>query len=180
MTKLPELTIEFDRIKLSKLVLIGLVFILAGGVFVSEGLEAISEGQGILKFILLIGLATLTFLFSIPNTIIWLKKLLGRKEGLLISAKGFTDRSGSYDYGLVSWSDVKSISTFNVAGQDSISISVLNKDKYRDMGGVFNKLIFDFNVKYSGTPIHITSKSLKIDNQELANKLSEYFEASKI
>ena len=168
MTKLPVLTIKFDRFKLLKLILIGLVFFLMGGLFLFKGIEAINEKQSLLKVVSLMGLAVLTYIFSIPNTVVWLKKLIGKNEGLILSEKGFIDRSGSYNYGLIPWGDVNSISTYNVAGQDSISVSVLNKDKYREMGGIFNKLIFYFNVKYSGTPIHITSKSLNIDNEELA------------
>ena len=180
MTNLPKLSIEFDRFKLAKLIFIGLVFIIISVLFIFKGIETINKDESTLKVILLIGLAFLTFSFSIPNTFVWIKKLFSKNEGLFLSEEGFIDRSGSYSYGLVPWSDVKSISTYNVAGQDSISISVRDKNKYQEMGGMFNKLIFDFNVKYSGTPIHITSKSLKIDNEELASKLSEYFSASKI
>jgi hypothetical protein len=124
MTNLPELSIEFDRFKLSKLILIGLALFIIGVLFISKGIDAINKDESIFKLILLMGLSALTFAFSIPNTVVWIKKLFGKNEGLFLSEEGFVDRSGSYNYGLVLWSDVRSISTYNVAGQYSISISV--------------------------------------------------------
>lgn len=105
------------------------------------------------------------------------KKLSDKKVGLIIDSNGITDNSNATSVGLIEWNDITSITTKQVMSTKFLSININNPEKYinKAKSGIKAKLMRS-NMKMYGTPISITSNTLKYNFEELERLIQTEFE----
>ena len=114
------------------------------------------------------GVGILGILFFSATGILGFKKLFDKKVGLIIDSNGITDNSNASSVGLIEWNDITDIITKQVMSTKFLLINVANPEKYieKAKSGMKTKLMRS-NMKIYGTPLSITSNTLKYDFGEL-------------
>lgn len=130
--------------------------------------------------IIIKGVGILCILFFGTIGILNIKKIFDKRAGLIIDSSGITDNSNASSVGFIEWNDISDIITKQVMLTKFLLIKVTNPEKYiaRAKSGMKAKLMRS-NMKMYGTPISITSNSLKFDFVELEKLLQIEFERNK-
>jgi len=100
-------------------------------------------------------------------------KAFDQKPGLVINEKGITDNSNFTSVGLIEWSQIKGIRMAQVMSNRFVLIDVVNPEKYLQESSKFKASLMKSNLKIYGTPITITSNSLRCNFNELEKLLQE-------
>ena len=126
------------------------------------------------------GIGIISFLFFGATGIFSFKKLFDKKVGLIIDSNGITDNTNASSIGLIEWNDITDIITKQVMSTKFLLINVANPEKYigKAKTGMKAKLMRS-NMKMSGTPISITSTTLKYDFGKLEQLIQTEFERNK-
>jgi len=119
-------------------------------------------------------------LFFGATGIYGIRKLLDKKVGLIIDEYGITDNSNASSIGLIEWNDISEIITEQVMSTKFLLIKVENPEKYigKAKSGMKARLM-KTNMKMYGTPLSITSNTLKYDFNELEKLIQTEFENRK-
>lgn len=122
--------------------------------------------------ILIKGIAVAGILFFGTTGIFGLMKLSGPKVGLTIDPTGITDYSNATSIGLIEWKDILDIKTKQFMTSKFLLITVNNPEKYigKAKNGVIARLM-SMNMNMYGTPLSISSNTLKYDFEELERLL---------
>lgn len=124
--------------------------------------------------ILISGLASILF-FGIVAIVI-LRKFFDKKPGLTISDEGIIDNSSGNSEGIIPWSDITDIEVGQVMSQKFLMIIVKNPQEYINKAkNSLKKNGMKMNYKSYGSPIAISSNTLKMNFQELQDLLNEKF-----
>ena len=104
-----------------------------------------------------------------------IKKLLDRKAGLIIDENGITDNSNASSIGLIKWEDISGIKTKQILSAKFLLIEVKNPKEYieRTNNRMKTKLM-QANMDSYGTPLSITSNTLKYDFEQLEKLIKKY------
>lgn len=168
---------DIIEIPLSKgkmtLTFIGAIVLIAIGFWLVSNPPTISNPIfGNSTLILIIGITSI-FLFGLAAVIIF-RKFSNKKPGLIISNAGIVDNSSGVSAGIIPWSDIQDIKTAQVMSQRFLMIIVKNPQDYLDkVQNVLKKNAMKLNYKSYGSPIAISSNSLKIGFDELEQLLIE-------
>ena len=108
------------------------------------------------------------------------RKLPDNRPGLIIDEMGLTDNSSGLSAGLILWGDIKKISVIEIHRQKLLMLHVKNPQDYIDKqtSGIKRKMM-QMNFNMYGTPLSITSNSLKITFDGLHNILKERLSQSR-
>jgi len=141
------------------------------------------ENKGIRIFrnpIVLKGAGISAVLFFGATGIYGVKKLFEKKVGLIIDSNGITDNSNASSVGLIEWNDISEIKTQQVMSTKFLLINVVNPEKYieKAKSGMKAKLLRS-NMKMYGTPLSITSNTLKCDFGELEKLIETEYDRNK-
>ena len=119
-------------------------------------------------------------LFFTATGIFGIKKLFDKKPGLIIDQNGITNNSNTTGIGLIKWQDILEIKTSQVMTTKFLLIKVKNPEKYiaKVKSGLKAKLM-KYNLKYSGTPLSISSNTLKYDFKKLQDLIQTEFDKHK-
>ena len=176
---------EQDRIEIKLSKRKGVLALLGSVVFVLLGIWLISEADDLTgwrtrnpTFIRGIGIAGVLF-FGLCAVYIG-RKLPDNKPGLIIDKMGLVDNSSGISAGQILWSDINEISVIEIHRQKLIILHVKNPQDYIDKqtSGLKRKMM-QMNFNMYGTPLSITSNSLKITFDELHNILKEHLNTSR-
>ena len=108
------------------------------------------------------------------------RKLPDNKPGIIIDNTGLTDNSSGVSAGQILWSDIENISVIEIHRQKLIMLKVKNPQDYIDkQTSGFKRKMMQMNFNMYGTPLSITSNSLKIKFDELLNILNDNLNASR-
>ena len=109
-----------------------------------------------------------------------IKKLFDKKVGLIIDKNGITDNSSALSIGLIEWKDINGIELTQVNSIKFLRIGVKNPEKYisKAKNGIKAKLM-KINMNMYGSPIYITSNSLKYNFEELETIAQSEFKKNK-
>jgi len=131
--------------------------------------------------IIIKGIGVLAILFFGATGIYGFKKIFDKKVGLIIDSKGITDNSNGSSIGLIQWKDISNIRVKQVMSTKFLLIDVLNPEKYikQAKGGIKSRLL-RANMKMYGTPLSITSNTLKFNFEELEKLLQSEFKKNKV
>jgi len=112
--------------------------------------------------------------------IIGLRKLFDDKPGLAIGPDGIQDNSSAVSVGLIEWGDISGFRAVKVRSTKFIMIDVRNPESYiaKAKNGVVKKAM-ELNRALYGSPLAITSTSLKYNFTELEYLLLEAYEKYK-
>lgn len=119
-------------------------------------------------------------LFFGATGIYGIRKFFDKKVGLIIDEYGITDNSNASSIGLIEWNDISEIITEQVMSTKFLLIKVENPEKYIEKAkGEMKARLMKTNMKMYGTPLSITSNTLKYDFNELEKLIKTEFENSK-
>jgi hypothetical protein len=126
------------------------------------------------------GFGILGILFFGATGIYGIKKVFDKKVGLRIDSNGITDNSNASSIGLIEWNDITEIRTKQVMSTKFLLIYIVNPEKYieKAKNGMKAKLLRT-NMKMYGTPLSLTSNTLKYDFVELKELIQIEFENNK-
>lgn len=162
-----------SKIRLAFLFIGALIFVLIGISFIwYPNFIPIRQRQSI--FVVIISLIAILF-FGVCMIAIFIK-LLDTKSGLIIDERGITDNTAFACAGFIDWDDIVDIVRYDIKSSKFLLVYVKDVDKYveRQSNSII-KSALKLNNNYLGTPVAITSISLKIRFKELETVvLSEY------
>lgn len=106
-----------------------------------------------------------------------LRALLDPRPGLVVRAEGFEDHSSPVAVGFVPWSDVTAIEVHRLsvrgANERVLVVKVRDPAPYAARGNVLARMARTQNLRMVGSPITLSSKSLRCSLDELARTLAE-------
>lgn len=107
------------------------------------------------------GMAGVCFFGLSVIVITW--KLFDNKPGLIIDKNGITDNTNATSIGLIEWDDITGIEVQQVVSTKFLILHTNNPDKYiKRAKNYFLRRAMEMNIKTYGSPISVTSNSLKI------------------
>jgi hypothetical protein len=171
--------IALSRKKITLLIIGSFVFVATGCWLVSRSditSHPILDSRPLTSFI---GIAGILF-FGFCG-IYGLLKLRDKKPGLIIDESGITDNSSGLASGRILWSDLSQVSVLTIHRQKLIMLHVKNPDDYINrQPSAFKRKMMALNYKMYGTPLSITSNTLKIPFNELLKIIAENLEANRV
>lgn len=177
MNNTGSIAIPFSKKKLSRLLIISVVFAVLGPWMLLSPTE---EGNRLINNpIVKNGVAIGAILLGLLGMAITIQKLLRKQAALLIDDNGITDHSSPTAAGYVPWNDVHLITTATVVNQKFVVLIVKNPECYIQRKKNFiGKKGMRMNFKNYGSPICISASGLQCTTSELIEmierKLSAY------
>lgn len=171
-----ETLIELSKVKLVLLVIGAFLFVAVGIWMLGLEDKEIASSTRYDDALFLTGLAWTAIGFFGLCALIGIRKLFDQRPGLILSDKGIVDNSSGISAGVIPWEDVSGITQYQLQSQTFVSILVSDPEKYVLKGGLMKQLANRANMKMCGTPLNISSNSLKISHDELFELMSEYYQ----
>jgi len=172
-----KIEIPLSKNKLFLIIGGSLLFVVLGIWLVANAAGFQEHSMGLLRNPFVVkGVGISGIVFFGFTTIYGIRKVFDKKVGLLIDSKGITDNSNASSIGLIEWNDISEIKTQQVMSTKFLLINVVNPEKYigKATSGMKARLM-RANMKMYGTPLSITSNTLKFDFEKLEELIqSEY------
>ncbi|MBK8487822.1 MAG: STM3941 family protein [Chitinophagales bacterium] len=112
-------------------------------------------------------------LFFSTTGIYGVKKLFDNNDGLTIDDNGIIDNTNALSIGRIKWADITEIRTEQVMSTKFLLIFIKNPNEIlKKAGGMKSKLMAG-NMKMYGTPLSITSTTLKYNFNDLEKLLKD-------
>jgi hypothetical protein len=105
-----------------------------------------------------------------------IKKLFDKSLGLIISDEGIFENTNALSIGFISWDNITAIKTIQIKSTKILLIFVKNPQLYLDKVSGLKKFLMKSNFSMYGTPLSITSVTLKIKFNELEQIINQRFE----
>ena len=102
------------------------------------------------------------------------RKLFDSKPGLVLSSAGVLDRSSAASERLIPWRDIERFDTYEMHKQKFLVVKLVAPEKYVASGGALKQALNRANMKMVGSPIAISSNTLKIGFDELVSLCNTY------
>jgi len=168
-----ELAIELSKSK-------GILMILGSFGFIAAGYWLFSMDAAAMKgapvddplFIHGVGIAGMVF-FSLTG-IVGIRKLFDKKPGLVLNSAGIIDNSSGLAAGFIPWSEITGAEIYEIRRQKMLIIKVRNPEEFIQRGNVLQRAMVKINSRMCGSPIAITSNTLKIDFPGLLSTFEQY------
>jgi hypothetical protein len=119
------------------------------------------------------GVGVTSILFFGATGVYGIKKMFDKKIGLTIDESGIFDNTNASSVGLIKWTDITAIKTEQVASTKSLLIYTSNPDFYLDKVKGFKKKLMEGNNRMYGTPLSITSNTLKYNFNDLEKLIND-------
>lgn len=103
------------------------------------------------------------------------KKLFDKRIGLTIDQFGIIDNTNASSVGLIKWADITDIKTGQIASTKFLLIYISNPEFYLEKVKGFKRKIMEGNNRMYGTPITITSTTLKCKFSDLEKLINDKF-----
>lgn len=161
--------IELSKKKTLLLIAGAIVFVVIGVLFVIKPEEFITSINRSRTLTTVLG--ALSVLFFGACGIYGATKLFDKRAGLIIDENGITDNSNATSVGLISWDDIVSIETQQFNKTRFLLIIVKNPEEYIERVTGLKRQLLKSNMRYYGTPISITSTTLKYNFDDLEQLL---------
>ena len=167
-----QIRIPLNKTKITLQLIASIMFVILGIWFVinpDRFITIIIKNPDIIR---VIGVISGVF-FGICSVLIF-RKLFDKKNGLTIDENGITDNSNATSIGLVEWNDIRGIREITEFSQKFIMIDVSNPEFYiNNKNSGVGKIAMKANYKKYGSPISITSNSLKSSFERLKFLIEE-------
>ncbi|MFN9715354.1 MAG: STM3941 family protein [Planctomycetota bacterium] len=159
-----ETIIAMSKTKLVVLTAGSLAFVAAGLWFCQSRFDFVLRGVGIAS-VLFFGLCGAG----------WGWKLFDSKPGLRLSAAGIEDNSSGMSVGLIPWEEIVGFRVFESQKTRILVVLIIDPEKWIKRQGPIRQSVFKMNLRLCGSPIGITSNSLKISFDELMSLVGSYY-----
>lgn len=173
-----EIVIELSKVKIIFLLLGAAFFIAIGVWFLTLNTHEIEASRKFNNPMLFCVLGIVLILFFGLVSLFGLKKLFDKSPGLVINYEGILDNSSGVSVGVIPWLEVSGIGEYQVQKQKFISVLLYDPNKYVNKGSFLKRMANRANKKMCGTPINISTNSLKICYEELLEVIQEYYKNS--
>lgn len=168
--------IPLSKGKLVKGLVTSIVFVAAGAWILLDESVTARGPLSVAGLRYLIGVAAIVVFAALG--ILYLFKLRDKKPGFVIDENGIIDNSGALAAGFVPWTDIQQFSTVKLMKQEFLVIEVRNPLYYiHQQKGILKKKGMQYNFKNYGSPIAISTNTLKCKLPELLTMLEERNEA---
>lgn len=176
MNNTDEKVIELSKTKILFLIAVACGFVVGGLWMLQLNSAEIAAQRRFNSPILVHGIGLVSIAFFGLCGLFGVKKFFDKKPGLILSAAGIFDNSSGVSAGLIPWSEIVGFDIFEVQKQKTLIVKVTNPERYIEVGGSMKRALNKMNFKLCGSPIAITSNSLKIDFDELLAVCNRYLE----
>lgn len=173
-TTTDERIIELSKAKVFKLLYIACGFVALGVLMLQREPEWSRSNIRLIDSMLVPAAGALSVGFFGLCALVAVRKLFEKKPGLILDSTGILDNSSGVAAGLVHWSEITGFDIFQVHGARSLVVKVSDPDKYVHRGGAIKRALNKANLHLCGSPIAITSSSLKIDFDDLLQLCDAY------
>ena len=103
------------------------------------------------------------------------KKLFDKTIGLTIDENGIFDNTNALSVGLIRWTDIIRIEAAQVSSSKFLLIHVKNPEKYIENTKGVKRILMGDNNRTHGTPLTITSNTLKCKFSDLEKLINDKF-----
>jgi hypothetical protein len=108
------------------------------------------------------------------------RKIFDNRPGLIVDQYGITNNTNATSMGFIEWDDIIRIEKKQVMSTRFLILHTDNPEKYINRAkNVISKKAMNMNYKTYGSPISITSNSLKINFDDLEKLIRSEFKAKK-
>ena len=176
MSNTDEKVIELSKKKIF-LSIIGCIAFVGVGVWMLSLDQATIEAQRKLNSPLIVyGIGLVAIVFFGYVGILHFKKMFNSKPGLIFNCTGIVDNSSGVSAGLIPWSEIVGAYIYEIKRSKMLIIKVEKPEKYLERGGVMKKVLNNSNYKMCGSPIAISSTTLKINFPDLLILFEQYYQ----
>lgn len=168
-----ELVIKLSKSKAILMILGSFGFVAAGYWLFTMDAAAMKE-MPIDDPLFIHGVGIVSMVFFSLTGIIGIRKLFDKRPGLVLNSAGIIDNSSGLSAGFIPWSEITGAETYEVRRQKMLIIKVRNPEEFIQRGNVLRQAMVKMGSKLSGSPIAITSNTLKINFQELLATFAQY------
>jgi len=177
-----KIEIPISKNKLYLIVTSSLLFVIAGiWLFLnSNEFEKITTIKYLGNPILIKSIGIIGVLFFGATGKYGIRKMFDNKPGLIIDSTGITDNSNESSIGLIEWNDISEIKIHQVMSTKFLLINVVNPEKY--IGKAKSRIrakLMRTNMEMTGTPLSITSNTLKYNFGKLEQLVQTEFNRNK-
>jgi hypothetical protein len=173
-----KIEIPLSKTKILLLFIGALLFVILGTFFIITPDTFISPIFKNLQAIRITGIVAVLFFGAVGAY--GFRKLFDKTIGLTIDENGITDNSNASSVGLIDWNDIVEIRSEQVASTKFLMIFTNNPDKYMERVNGFKRKLMQGNMKMYGTPLSITSNTLKYNFDDLQKLIIEKFKDQKV
>jgi hypothetical protein len=174
MSPTDERVIELSRNKVLLLLLGSCIFVALGVWLFLMDAETIRREMPLRNPLLIHGVGVAGVVFFSLCAVMAARKMLDKKPGLVLNSSGIIDNSSGVSAGFIPWSEILGAQIFEVMGQRTLIILVKNPEAYVERGSKLKRVANRANYKMCGSPIAITSNTLKISFPELLSIFKQY------
>jgi hypothetical protein len=173
-----ETIIEIDRRKIALGIAGTLAFVVIGIWLVMLDDSRIATSRGFRLFmnspLLAHVLGVLAILFFGGVAIFLIKKIFDRKPGLVFNSEGLVDNAGATAAGLIPWDEIEGYQVLEISRQKMLIVMVSDPDKYVARGNALRRKLNAANYNMAGSPISISTRTLKTSFDELVFLFRRY------
>jgi len=166
-----KIEIPLSKTKISLLLIGAIVFVILGTLFLMTPDTFISPIIRNPMAIRIAGIVAVLFFGAVG--VYGFRKLFDKTIGLTIDENGITDNTNATSIGLIDWSDIIEIKTKQIMSTRFLLIFVNNSDKYLDRVNGFKQKLMKGNMKIYGTPLSITSNTLRYNFDDLESLIKD-------
>jgi hypothetical protein len=177
MNQTDSIEIPLSKVKLTKLLLACIVFLIIG-LWIAISKPEVSNAflnNVVIKNIGAYG----SMLMGLFGIYFFTKKLFDKRPGIVIDAQGITDNAGAMSVGLILWNDISDIKeriiqVSRFSKQSFVVIILKHPETYiSKQTNAIKRKIMSSNLNGYGSPINITSNGLKIKHNDLLLLMKE-------
>ena len=122
------------------------------------------------------GIGAAGMLFFGATGVFSFRKMFDPKPGLILDADGITDHTNASSIGLIEWRDITAVRVSQVMSTRFLLIDVQDPEKYVNKAeNAVQSRLMRANLGMYGTPLSITSNSLKADFNTVEAAVREFF-----
>jgi hypothetical protein len=179
MTANDETVIELDRRKIV-LGFVGTVVFVAVGIWlVMLDDSRVASGKSFRLLmnspLLAHALGVVSILFFGALGVFLVKKVFDKKPGLVFSAGGLLDNAGATAAGLIPWEDIDGYDVLEISGRKMLIVMVGDPQRYIERGNAVRRRLNLANFNMAGSPISISTRTLRTNLDELIDLFERYF-----
>lgn len=172
-TSMNRIEIPLSKTKIALLLAGAIGFVVLGILFILTPDTFVSPVFGNPMTIRVAGIAAVVFFGSAGAY--GVTKLFDKGIGLLIDESGIADNTSAAGIGLIEWTDITEIRTEQVMSTKFLLIFTANPDKYLSRANGFKRKLMKANMNRYGTPLSITSNTLKCRFNDLERLIKDGF-----
>jgi hypothetical protein len=168
-----ELVIASSKSK-AILMIVGSLAFIAGGYWMFSADATTMKDMPIDDPLFVHGVGIVGMVFFSLAGIFGIKRLFDKRPGLVLNSQGIIDNSSGLAAGFIPWSEIIGAEIYQIQRQKMLIIKVRNPEEFIQRGSLLKRITVKINSKMCGSPIAITSNTLKINFSELLSTFEQY------